>query len=117
MPTLPKVDRPSKPDSLAAQDIAQAYARSPQVADARFKGQRLSLQGVVDQTEGGQGQTLLITLGASQDHAGLRAVVDMGAQVSNTPQPRVGQLVRMDCLNQGLLMGEPVLGDCRLQPM
>ncbi|RZL01458.1 MAG: hypothetical protein EOP36_11570 [Rubrivivax sp.] len=104
----------SAPGRLSAQEVAQAYARAPQEADARFKGQRLSLQGRVDQTEAGQGQVLLITLGAGEGHAGLRAVVDMGTQAGHAPGPVAGQAVSLDCLNQGLLMGEPVLSDCRL---
>jgi hypothetical protein len=103
-------------DRLNAQEVAQAYARSPQEADARFKGQRLRLHGVVEQLEAGQGQILLVTLGSADGQAGLRAVVDMGMQDSQVARPVLGQSLSLECLNQGLLMGEPVLSDCRLLP-
>ena len=103
------------PGRLNAKDIAQAYAIDRQAADARFKGQRMPIHGVVHSIEPGQGQILLITLGADDAHAGLRAVVDGGAQPL-ARQAAVGQALSVDCLNQGLLMGEPVLSDCRVLP-
>ncbi len=105
----------SMPGRLNAKDIAQAYASDRQAADARFKGQRMPIHGVVHSIEPGQGQILLITLGADDAHAGLRAVVDGGAQPL-ARQAVVGQALSVDCLNQGLLMGEPVLSDCRVLP-
>lgn len=106
----------ARADRLNAREVAHAYARSPQEAEGRFKGQRLRLHGVVDQLEAGQGQILLVTLGAAEHQAGLRAVVDMGAQVDRAVRPVVGQALALECLNQGLLMGEPVLSDCHLLP-
>jgi hypothetical protein len=105
------------PGSLDAAEFAQAYAKAPQEADARFKGRRIPLHGVVEQTEAGQGQILLITLGGTEGHAGLRTVADMATQQNKTlAKPQTGQSVNMVCLNQGLLMGEPVLSDCQLLP-
>lgn len=98
-----------------AKDVAQAYAADRQAANARFKGQRMQIQGVVNGIEPGQGQILLITLGADDGHAGLRTVVDGGAQPL-ARQAAVGQALSLACLNQGLLMGEPVLSDCRVLP-
>lgn len=111
----PKDGALSGEHSLSADAIAQAYARAPQEADARFKGQRLRLQGVVRQTEAGQGQVLLITLGTGED-PGLRVVVNMAEQSARARAPALGHALELDCLNQGLLMGEPVWGDCRLRP-
>lgn len=105
----------SMPGRQNAKDVAQAYAADRQAANARFKGQRLQIQGVVNGIEPGQGQILLITLGADDGHAGLRAVVDGGAQPL-ARQAAVGQALSLDCLNQGLLMAEPVLSDCRILP-
>ena len=101
------------PGRLEAKDVAQAYARDRQAADARFKGRRMRIQGRVNSIEPGQGQVLLITLGANDEQAGLRAVVDGGTQAL-ARQAVVGQALSLDCLNQGLLMAEPVLSDCRI---
>ena len=54
----------STPGRQSAKDVAQAYASDRQAADARFKGQRMQVHGVVNSIEPGQGQVLLITLGA-----------------------------------------------------
>lgn len=101
--------------SLNAQAVAQSYASDRQAADARFKGQRMQIQGVVNGVESGQGQVLLITFGADNGDAGLRAVVD-GASQPLVGQAVVGQPLALDCLNQGLLLAEPVLSDCRVLP-
>lgn len=103
------------PGRLEAKDVAQAYATGRHAADARFKGQRMQIQGVIDHIEPGQGQVLLITLGAADGQAGLRAVVDGGAQPL-AAQAAAGQPLRLDCLNQGLVMEEPLLSDCRILP-
>ncbi|MDI1260073.1 hypothetical protein [Aquabacterium sp.] len=103
------------PGRQNARDVAQAYASDRLAADARFKGQRLQIQGVVNSIEPGQGQILLINLGADEGQAGLRAVVDGGSQAL-ARQAGVGQVLSLDCLNQGLLLGEPVLSDCRVLP-
>ncbi len=114
-PNTSSTDMTPVPGRIQAQAVAQAYASDRQVADARFKGQRMQLQGVVNGIESGQGQVLLVTLGADEGHAGLRAVIDGGAQPL-AAQIAVGQPLSLDCLNQGLLMGEPVLSDCRVLP-
>lgn len=103
------------PGRLEAKDLAQAYASGRHAADARFKGQRMQIQGVIDHIEPGQGQVLLITLGAADGHGGLRAVVDGGAQPL-AAQAVAGQSLHLDCLNQGLVMEEPLLSDCRVLP-
>ena len=108
-------DTTSMPGRQNAKDVAQAYANDRQAADARFKGQRMPVHGVVHSIEPGQGQILLITLGADDGHAGLRAVVDGGAQPL-ARQAAVGQALGLDCLNQGLRMAEPVLSDCHILP-
>lgn len=114
-PTAPTPTSTTPPGRLNAKDVAQAYASDHEAANARFKGQRMQVHGVVNQVEAGQGQVLLLTLGADESHAGLRAVVDGRAQPL-ARQAVVGQPLSLDCLNQGLLMAEPVLSDCRVLP-
>ncbi|CAH0347805.1 OB-fold putative lipoprotein [Aquabacterium sp. CECT 9606] len=114
-PTVPTPASTPPPGHLNAKEVAQAYASDREAANARFKGQRMQVHGVVNQIEAGQGQVLLVTLGAGESHGGLRAVIDGGAQPL-ARQAVVGQSLNLDCLNQGLLMAEPVLSDCRLRP-
>lgn len=102
--------------TLSTHEIRQAYAHAPQDANGRFKGRRVRLQGRVSQIEAGQGQVLLITLDEADERPGLRVVVNMAEQPSRARPPALGHALGLDCLSQGLLMGEPVLGDCRLQP-
>jgi tRNA_anti-like len=105
----------SMPRQQNAKDLAQAYANDSHTANARFKGQRMQIQGIVADIEPGQGQVLLINFAADDGLAGLRAVVD-GATNPLVEQAMVGQPLALDCLNQGLLMAEPVLSDCRVLP-
>ncbi|MES2089774.1 MAG: hypothetical protein V4532_07340 [Pseudomonadota bacterium] len=100
---------------LQAATVAQAYAASRQAANARYKDQRMQIQGRIHSIEPGQAPILLITLGAQDEHPGLRAVIDSDVNPS-AGHLQSGQSVVLDCLNQGLVMDEPLLSDCRLRP-
>ena len=115
-PATPSTAAPSATSPpLKATDVAQAYADSRKGADARYKGQRMQLQGVIHAIEQGQEPILLITMSTQDHHPGMRAVVDADLNPS-AKQLQAGQDIRIDCLNQGLVMDEPLLSDCRVLP-
>lgn len=103
------------PSLLSASDLSTRYAADPLSADARFKGQRIQIEGKVDAMERGQGQVLLITFESEPAGPPLRAVLN-GEDQALEGSIQAGDVVRVSCFNRGLLMSQPVLGDCRLVP-
>lgn len=98
---------------VAAQALMADYRDSGGRSQARHAGKRLMLQGAVAAVEAGANGLVLVSLDAGPDLPPARAVMaarDAG-QASGWAQ---GLPVALDCANQGLLMGEPVLADCRI---
>lgn len=118
---LPQASPVPPPASLepanlfSVSDLSKRYAQDPLGADARLKGQRMALQGTVESTERGQDQLTLITFQTDASGVPLRAVLHGGERL---PEGAIlaGDVVRVSCVNRGLLMSQPVLGDCRLVP-
>jgi hypothetical protein len=98
---------------LPAHEVAQAVQAHPAAMDARYRQQRLPLTGVVDAAEAGEEGVVMLSLSLPGQNQGLRMVMADGHQaVALALMP--GQTVSVDCLDQGLVMGELVLADCRL---
>src|SRR5690606_5464192 len=96
---------------LSALEVSRQYQSDRHAANARYQGQRVSLRGQVLQTEEAQGGALLITFHAEDEAQPLRALLQEVAP----PAPQAGDELGLDCLNQGLVMEEPLLVDCRRQ--
>lgn len=106
----PPGERPASAVSPVA--LMADYRDSGGRAHARHAGKRLNLQGAVVSVETGEGALVMVSLDAGPDLPPARAVIAASdaARVREWP---AGRVVVLDCVNQGLLMGEPLLADCR----
>jgi hypothetical protein len=106
----PPVDSPASAVSPAR--LMADYRDSGGRSHAKHAGKRLSLQGTLVSMESGENGLVLVSLDAGPDLPPARAVIaDSDAARVREWQP--GRAVMLDCANQGLLMGEPLLADCR----
>jgi hypothetical protein len=98
----------ASPEALMAE-----YRDSGGRSHAKHAGKRLTLKGAVAAVEAGENGLVLVSLDAGPDLPPARAVMATAdaAQMRAWPQ---GARVALDCANEGLLMGEPLLADCRV---
>ena len=122
----PSPDRPAAPAApLVAllPDTGASAAASPAAlmadyrdsggrAHARHAGKRLLLQGAVVSVESGENGLSMVSLDAGPDLPPARAVI-ASSDAARVRDWQAGRAVVLDCANQGLLMGEPLLADCR----
>ena len=88
------------------------YRDSGGRSHARHAGKRLSLQGAVVSVEEGHNGLVMVSLDAGPDLPPARAVI-ADSDAARVREWQAGRVVVLDCVNQGLLMGEPLLADCR----
>ncbi|WP_374319053.1 hypothetical protein [Aquabacterium sp.] len=106
----------SKP-KVAVRTATQLRAQTreaPLVVDAQLRGKRIQVQGVLFSVESGAEGVWVLMLQAGDDGRTLRMVMapdQGGTLVSKAP----GAVVSVDCFDQGLIMGELMLADCRLE--
>ncbi|MFY9476946.1 MAG: hypothetical protein WAQ08_04675 [Aquabacterium sp.] len=116
-------DQPAAPVVMPPPTDAVASAVSPAglMADyrdsggrshAKHAGKRLSLQGAVVSVESGENGLVMVSLDAGPDLPPVRAVI-ADSDAARVRDWSAGRAVVLDCANQGLLMGEPLLADCR----
>lgn len=88
------------------------YRDSGGRSHAKHAGKRLSLQGAVVSVEAGEGALVMVSLDAGPDLPPARAVI-AASDAARVREWQAGRAVVLDCANQGLLMGEPLLADCK----
>jgi hypothetical protein len=88
------------------------YRDSGGRSHAKHAGKRLSLQGAVVSVESGENGLVMVSLDAGPDLPPARAVI-ADSDAARVREWQAGRAVVLDCANQGLLMGEPLLADCR----
>lgn len=88
------------------------YRDSGGRSHAKHAGKRLGLQGTLTAVETGQGGLVMLSLDAGPDLPPARAVM-AASDTARVRDWQPGRAVVLDCANQGLLMGEPLLADCR----
>lgn len=94
-----------------ASDLAAQYRQFDAAVVERHKGRRMQIAGTVtDRLEGVSG-TQLLHLDAGQGLPPLRGVLADGVEAAAAT---IGAAVVLDCLHAGVIMGEPLLNDCRL---
>lgn len=98
---------PVAPAALMA-DYRDSGGRS----HAKHAGKRLSLRGAVVSIESGENGLVMVSLDAGPDLPAARAVM-AASDAARVRDWQQGTAVVLDCANQGLLMGEPLLADCR----
>ena len=116
-PRAPGGDLPSATDSSAASAVSPAalmadYRDSGGRSHAKHAGKRLPLQGAVVSVESGENGLVMVSLDAGPDLPPARAVMSAN-DAARVRDWQAGRAVVLDCANQGLLMGEPLLADCR----
>lgn len=114
-PAAPVVMPP--PTEAAASAVSPAglmadYRDSGGRSHAKHAGKRLSLQGAVVSVESGENGLVMVSLDAGPDLPPARAVI-ADSDAARVREWQAGRAVVLDCANQGLLMGEPLLADCR----
>jgi len=102
------------PVQVSATELFQQYQGSQGRAGGKYQGQRLALSGVLSEVEQGAGGVAVLSLSAGPDLERIRAVMKPAEQAKAVALS-AGTRVSLDCLHQGTVMGEPVLGDCVIQ--
>lgn len=98
---------PSSPESLRAR-----LKQDPAAVHRETAGRRLRLQGVLAAVEAGEPGVLVLHLALPDEVDTVRVVASPGlASVASTWLPP--RSVSLDCLSQGVVMGEWLLADCR----
>ncbi len=119
--TTTPIVAPSAVPAPAQASVASAVSPAGLMADyrdsggrshAKHAGKRLSLQGAVVSVEGGHNGLVMVSLDAGPDLPPARAVI-ADSDAARVREWQAGRAVVLDCANQGLLMGEPLLADCR----
>ena len=116
-PAAPVAVDPPATDALAASAVSPAalmadYRDSGGRSHAKHAGKRLPLQGAVVSVESGQNGLVMVSLDAGPDLPPARAVI-ADTDAARVHDWQAGRAVVLDCANQGLLMGEPLLADCK----
>lgn len=114
-PTLPDTASTGQaPVQLSATELFRQYQGSRGRAGDKYLRQRLGLSGVLSEVEQGAGGRAVLSLSAGPDLERIRAVMNPGEQ-AKVAGLLAGTPVSLNCLHQGSVMGEPVLGDCVIQ--
>jgi hypothetical protein len=101
--------RPSM--AVSAADLASAYTTSEIAADARFKGRKLKVFGVVDSVESDFADLPMVTLHVPGALLGVHATL---VNKSDAIKLRAGESITMLCSGGGEVAGVPLLSDCRM---
>lgn len=116
----PQTGEPSAPvvmplrvdGAVSPAELMADYRDSGGRSHAKHAGKRLGLQGTLTAVETGQGGLVMLSLDAGPDLPPARAVM-AASDTARVRDWQPGRAVVLDCANQGLLMGEPLLADCR----
>lgn len=101
---------------VSATELFQQYRDSQGRAGGKYQGQRLALSGVLSEIEQGARGAAVLSLSAGPDLERIRAVMKPAEQ-AKVAGLSAGTRVSLNCLHQGAVMGEPVLGDCVIQDL
>mgnify|MGYP001236537897 CR=1 FL=1 len=97
----------------AASQIAAETRTQPQQADAQYRGQRLRLSGRLTALESGESGVVVLMLHAGDQGRAVRMVM-APEQAARARELNQGDEVSVNCFDQGMVMGELMLADCRL---
>ena len=107
--------RQARAATLATQSAESLQARlrqDPAAVHRQTAGQRLRLQGALASVEAGEPGVVVLHLALADEPGTVRVVASPAlAQVASTWAPP--KALSLDCLSQGVMMGEWLLVDCR----
>lgn len=103
---------PAPSKTVSADALQTQLRRDPAAAHRQSAGQRLRLQGSLASVELGEPGVVVLHLALADEPGTVRAVVspDLAQAAAAWQPPRA---VSLDCLSQGVMMGEWLLADCR----
>lgn len=107
---------PAAPEAERADVLQARVASDPAAVHADTVGQRLRVRGRLESVEEGEAGVVVMSLSVSDRPQGLRlvaspALLERARAWGQTSAP-AGE-VSLDCLSQGVMMGEWLLVDCR----
>lgn len=98
---------------ILASELMVQYKATRGTIDARFKGQRLRILGRISRLEEADSGLIMVSMESDQGLSMLRAVMANDAAAKQELLME-GRALVLDCQHQGMVMGEPILNDCRV---
>lgn len=95
-----------------ASDLAAQYRQPDQALLARHQGRPMRVLGRVLDLQVSEAGVVVLQMDAGTGLPPLRMVMAAGAGASGAPQ--ADQVAALACVHGGMVMGEPLLRDCRL---
>lgn len=100
------------PGEQWASDLAAQYRQPDQALLARHQGRPMHVLGHVLDQQVSEAGVVVLQMDAGAGLPPLRMVMAAGASASGAPQ--ANQVAALACVHGGMVMGEPLLRDCRL---
>lgn len=98
---------------MTAQAMSDQVQARPELIHRTRAGQRVALTGTLASIEQGSSGVLVLSLAVQGRTQGLRLVMAPDA-ADRALTLLLGVEIRVDCLSQGVLMGEWLLADCSM---
>lgn len=99
------------PGELLASELAAQYSQPDQTLLDRHQGRRFRLLGRVQEQQASAAGVGMVLMEVGQGLPPMRMVMAQGEPAV----PLAGQIVTLACVHGGMVMGEPLLRDCRLE--
>lgn len=117
VPATPPPSAPSRalhalPAEQLASDLAAEYRQPDESLLARHQGRPFRVLGRIVDQQVSEAGVMVVHMDAGEGLPALRLVMAAGAGTSGAPQ--VDQVAALACIHGGIVMGEPLLRDCRL---
>jgi hypothetical protein len=107
---------PAAPEPVSAEALQARVASDPTAVHAHTAGQRIRVRGRLEGVEEGEAGVAVMRLSLHDRPQGLRLVASPAMLERARAWARTGapaEEVSLDCLSQGVMMGEWLLVDCR----
>jgi hypothetical protein len=108
----PRAASTADPSAITAVELWAAYEANPAKADARFKGNPISVTGTISDIRRDYLGDTLVRLKTGETLAGVRATVV--SRLDSRSMPARGQTVSLRCTGGGAIIGAPILSACRM---
>lgn len=102
----------AQPGEQLASDLSAQYRQPDQALLARHQGRPMHVLGHVLDQQVSEAGVVVLQMDAGAGLPPLRMVMAAGASASGAPQ--ANQVAALACVHGGMVMGEPLLRDCRL---
>jgi TonB family protein len=112
---MPAYLNPGEPERIRvdSNQIVADYQANEVMADQKYKGQRLEVNGMLIKIRKSEDGSIMLVLSNYFDMGGLIAVLGYG-QEDDAAALRAGDMPRLDCVGKGLIVGRPAVGECKI---